>query len=73
MPRFVASTGKVAASGNDHVEGILVYRPAVQYAYGVSLNIVTHTMSDGLLFDCTGFFGFDVVNSKAGLGKTVAL
>lgn len=73
MPRFVASTGKVAASGNDHVTSLLIYRPAVQYAYGISLNIVTHNTSDAILFDCTWFFGFDIVNAKAGLGKTIAL
>lgn len=75
FPRLVATNGKVdgATPANNTQNGaLLIYRPCVQYAYGVDLTIIPYVMSDGILFDVTGWFGFAIANELAGLGKTVA-
>lgn len=68
----LAATGKVA-SGGAYVGASLLYRPAVQYAFGSDMVIVVHERASGLLFDVEWYFGFDIVNDAAtGIGATVA-
>lgn len=85
MPAFCEADGTVISAGaldargkftqtsTTNIQGILMHRNAVQYAFGKSMNIVTHEYSDAILWDVTMFFGFDIANEKAGLDKTISM
>lgn len=68
----LAATGKYSGAGT-YVGASLLYRPAVQYAFGEDMVIMVHEFADGLVFDAVGYFAYDIINWDAdGIGKTVA-
>jgi hypothetical protein len=43
---------------------LLVYKPAIQYAFGMPMQIITHETSVAFLLDVTFRFGFVVANAN---------
>lgn len=52
---------------------LLLYKPAVQYSFGMPMQTVLHETSDAFLIDVSMWFGFVVANETAGLDMTVAM
>lgn len=74
-PYGLDATGNIPANPvNGTCAGVsLIYKPAVQYAFGSDLKIIATETADGYLFDVVGFFAFNIVNNiVAWVGKTVA-
>lgn len=64
--------GDIIASPT-HVWASLIYAPAVQYAFGKDIVIITKEHADGFIFEVQGYFAFDIVNNAVtGVGKTVS-
>jgi len=77
MPKLVNTAGYVlqgstAAANNTQGSLLLFYKPAVQFAFGMPMQIVTHETSGEFLIDVSMWFGFAVANEDAGLDKTVS-
>lgn len=69
-PKKMTAAGVASATGT-YTGASLIYTPAVQYAFGEDMTIIVHERADGLLFDCVGYFGFDIVNGGP-IDNTVA-
>jgi len=77
MPKLVDTEGYVlqgstAAENNTQGSLLLFYKPAVQFAFGMPMQIVTHETSGEFLIDVSMWFGFSVANEDAGLDRTVS-
>lgn len=77
MPKLVNTDGYVlqgttATANNTQGSLLLFYKPAVQFAFGMPMQIVTHETSGDFLIDVSMWFGFTVANAQAGLDKTVS-
>lgn len=76
MASAVNSAGYVekgSTPANNYSQLELIYRPAVQYAMGHPMRIVTHETAGGYTLDIAMWFGFVIVNQKANLDKTVSM
>ena len=73
-PNKLDVNGNVDTAANPvHLSASLIYAPAVQYAFGRDMVIVTHEHADGFAFEVQGYFAFDIVNNAGtGVGKTVS-
>ncbi len=65
--------GSTATAANIYGQMMLVYKPAVQYAFGMPMSIIVHETSWAFLLDVSFWFGFVVANQVVWLDKTVAL
>lgn len=77
MPKLVNTDGYVlqgstATENNTQGSLLLFYKPAVQFAFGMPMQIVTHETSGEFLIDVSMRFGFTVANANAWLDKTVS-
>lgn len=66
-----AETG--ATAKNLYGQLLCIYKPAVQYAFGMPMQTVLFETSDAFLIDVSMWFGFIIANQAAGLDKTVAM
>jgi hypothetical protein len=78
MPKLVNTDGYVlqgstASANNTQGSLLLFYKPAIQYAFGMPMQIVVHEVANAFLIDIAMYFGFEVANETAGLDKTVAM
>ena len=74
MPALTNTSWLVDATAANNTKGsfLCVYKPAVQYWFGKPLEVeVGRVLGKGVQIVATFEFGFVVVNSKAGLWKTV--
>jgi hypothetical protein len=70
MPSLVGVSGKVeqgVGADNSYITMALVYKYAVQYAFGMDMQFVVTEDSQRVFFDVYAEFGADVVTNKAGL------
>lgn len=65
--------GSTASASNLYGQLLLVYKPAIQYAFGMPMQIVTHETSTAFLLDVTFRFGFIIANQTAWLWATCAM
>lgn len=76
MPALVGVSGKVeqgVGADNDYITMALIYKYAVQYAFGMDMQFVVTEDSQRVFFDVYAEFGAEVVTNKAGLGNTVSV
>lgn len=66
-----SETGSTAK--NLYGQLLLIYKPAIQYAFGMPMQIIVHETSWAFLLDVSFRFGFVIANQTAGLDKTVAM
>ena len=74
MPSLTNTSWLVDTTAGNNTKGsfLCVYKPAVQYWFGKPLQIeVGRVLGKWVKIVATMEFGFAIVNSKAGLGKTV--
>lgn len=65
--------GSTASASNLYGQMLLIYKPAIQYAFGMPMQIIVHETSGAFLLDVSFRFGFVIANSTAGLDKTVSM
>lgn len=70
---YEGTTETGATAKNLYGQLLLVYKPAIQYAFGMPMQIIVHETSGAFLLDVSFRFGFVIANATAGLDKTVAL
>lgn len=75
MPALALATGKVHSStGNTLGQFALIYKPAIQYGFGMPVEITTQAVpGKWALMYATFEFGFGLVYDKAWLGKTIVI
>ena len=76
MPATAQASGKVSSTGGSNTLGqfALVYKPAVQYGFGMPLEIaVDNVPGKGVNLIATFDFGMAIAYDKSGLGKTAVL
>jgi len=76
MPALAQATGKVSNTGGSNTVGqfALVYKPAIQFGYGMPLEIeVQKNPGQGVDLVATFDFGMAIAYDKSGLGKTATL
>jgi len=74
-PSLALATGKVHTStGNSYGSFGLIYKPAVQYGFGIPLEIeVDRVPGKGVQLVATFEFGMTIASELAGLGVTAAM
>lgn len=76
FPALTNTSGLVDATSANNTKGSFacIYKPAIQYGFGKPLQIeVGRVLGKGIKIVATFEFWFAIVNSKAGLWKTVGL
>lgn len=76
MPSLVGVSGKVeqgTGAANNFITMALIYKYAVQYAFGMDMQFVVTEDSQRIFFDVYAEFGAEVITNKAGLGNTVSV
>lgn len=65
--------GSTATAANTQGQLLCLYKPSVQFAFGMPMQMVVHEVANAFIFDVAMYFGFQLANETAGLDKTVSM